>query len=511
MTENSRPLFAPLAAFLLAILLVGQGCALPGRLAAASGERIAGPKTRGPSPRSLSRVKDDGGAAFVPGVGGPGVGDPGVGDPSVGGLDAEATLPDLLAHAARHNPGLEAAFNRWRAAMERAAGAGTLPDPRFSFAVFLEEVETRVGPQRRKYGLSQTFPWFGKLGARKDVAARGADAKWEKFRKTELELFREVKNAWFEYVYLARALAITEENLSLLNDLESVARARFKVGAAPYASVLRAQVELGVLEDRLRSLQDLRGPVAAELNAALGRRPDDPLPGVGKSQDVSLPFEERELWRRLIANNPDLLALEHTVAAENAGLDLARRGSWPDFTLGLDYIETGGARMAGVRDSGKDPLIASLSLNIPFFSGKYAAAEREAERRHHAAIRDLADRRNRLAAALKRALFDFRDADRKTGLYRQTLLPRASQALEVTLQAFEAGGADFLDLVDAQRILLAFRLDLERAVADRAQALAALEALVGGELSSPADAADADVADDEPNTVSPVRKGSEER
>ena len=83
---------------------------------------------------------------------------------------------------------------------------------------------------------------------------------------------------------------------------------------------------------------------------------------------------------------------------------------------------------------------------------------------------------------MKTAFFRFRDAERKIDLYRKTLLPKAGQSLEVTRQAFESGQVNFLDLVDAQRVLLEFRLSLERSLADRAQSLAELERLSGGEL-----------------------------
>lgn len=62
-------------------------------------------------------------------------------------LDAEASVQDYLQYAALNNAGLEAAFNRWKAALERIPQAKSLPDPRFNYTYFVEEVETRVGPQ----------------------------------------------------------------------------------------------------------------------------------------------------------------------------------------------------------------------------------------------------------------------------------------------------------------------------------------------------------------------------
>ena len=78
-------------------------------------------------------------------------------------LTTDISLEKLLTYAAYHNPELEAAFDRWKAALEKIPQVRALPDPRLTYAYYIENVETRVGPQRHRLDLSQTFPWFGKL------------------------------------------------------------------------------------------------------------------------------------------------------------------------------------------------------------------------------------------------------------------------------------------------------------------------------------------------------------
>jgi outer membrane protein TolC len=132
-----------------------------------------------------------------------------------------------------------------------------------------------------------------------------------------------------------------------------------------------------------------------------------------------------------------------------------------------------------IMDSGKDPLIASVSISLPIWFGVYGAREREAEARHAAALGDRRDRENRLAVSVETALYGYEEAVRRLDLYGNTLIPRGRQALEVTRQAFEGGESSFLDLVDAQRSLLEFELSHERARADRAIRRAEIERLIG--------------------------------
>ena len=401
-------------------------------------------------------------------------------------LDEDATLPDYLAYAALNSPALRAAFERFRAAVEKVPQARALPDPRLNFGVFIQAVETRVGPQQAKIGLSQMFPWAGKRGTRGEVALHAGEAARARYEAVKLKVFYRIKQAYWKYWYLSRAVAITDENLKLLTYLESVARQKYAAGTAPHSAVIKAQVELGKLEDRLKTLGDLRIPTSARLAAALGRSSEVllPWPKTPPAEGiVDVSYERLIAW--LEARNPELKAAEAMIAKGEAEAKLAGLNQEPDGMVGLDYVITGESAMAPPPpDSGKDPIVAMFSINLPMLNRpKYDAAEREAESRLDATRNERADKVNELSAALQMALYDFRDSERKINLYRDTLLPKARQALEVTRQAFEAGRADFLDLIDAERTLLEFDLSYARAQSDRVVSLARTEMLVGGEVA----------------------------
>ncbi len=432
-------------------------------------------------------------------------------------LSEDSGLPDYLAYAALNNSGLKAAFHRWQAALERVEQVSAMPDPRLTYRYFIREVETRVGPQKQAAGLAQAFPWFGKLSVRGDIAREAASAAKKRYDARKLELFYWVKDAYYEYYYLARSIEVVRENRDLLKYLEGVARAKYMAASSGQAAVIRAQVELGKLEDALQTRQDLRGPIIARLNAALNRpvELDLPAPKTIVEQQIEVSDAEVLEWAR--ENNPELAALGHQIIKERYGIDLAKKDYFPDITGGLDYTNVGspsrspGASLgnpAALRsasrivggmgdaidayalaksfqpgqlpdDAGQDIWMVSLSMNLPIRLGKYAAGEREARARHRAATEAKVERDNTLGAQIKRVLYDFRDAGRKIDLYRDTLVPKARQNLKATETAYRAGNASFLDLVDAERALLEFELSYERALASHAQRLGELEMLVG--------------------------------
>ncbi len=399
-------------------------------------------------------------------------------------LSEDATFDDFVRYAVRHNPGLEAAFYRWRAALERVPQVKTLPDPQATFAIVLDEVDESAEYMGERYSISQMFPWFGKLKLSGDVALEEARAEARRFEAVRLQLIDQVSRAYFEYAYLHQAIAIARENLELLIRLESVARALYRAGTVNLSDVNRAQVEIGRVEDQVNSLEDLLGAAIAELNAILGRPSQAYLPPVPAISSAQMVFDladfSDEQWIALAKeSNPELAATRHDAAQQRHAIELAQKDYFPDFEIGVEYSRDGSARIAMMDDGGSDMVSLIATINLPIWRKKYDAGTREMMARFAEANRQVRSREDNLEAELKRALFSYRDSRRKVELYGGTLLSKANQSLAITEAAYRAGDAGFSDLIDAQRVLLEFALAHQRAAADCAQAFARVQTLVG--------------------------------
>lgn len=391
-------------------------------------------------------------------------------------------LEDYLRYAALNNAGLKAAFEQWKAAIEQVPQAKSLPDPKFTYGYFIEEVETRVGPQKQKFGIAQVFPWFGKIEARIDAASAAANAARKRYEAEKLKLFYKVKDAFYEYVYLAKAVEIAGQNLELLKHFEEVARTKYIVATATHPDVIRSQVELAKIEDVLKSLEELRDPIVAKLNAVLNRQSFKMLPWPKKEEFKPLTIPRQQLTTILKETNPELAAIDFDIEAAKYKVELAKKKFWPDVGVGVDYIQTGGAIAPNVRDSGKDPVILMFSMNLPIWRENYKAAQSQAQANVRKTSQQKTEIENTIIAGTERVLYNFEDSDRKINLYGDILVPKAEELLQASEIAYQAGTVDFLSLIDAQRTLLKFQLLYERALTDNQQRLAELEMLVGTPL-----------------------------
>jgi len=175
------------------------------------------------------------------------------------------------------------------------------------------------------------------------------------------------------------------------------------------------------------------------------------------------------------------------VEAARHRVELAKKKFWPDIGVGVDWIETGGAVMPGVSDSGSDPVILMFSMNLPIWRESYKAAERQAKSNVRKTEHQRVDVENTIVARAEQVLYDFEDSNRKIKLYGDILVPKAEELVQASETAYQAGVVDFLSLIDAQRTQLKFQLQYERAVTDNMEKLAELEMLAGTQLSSTGD------------------------
>lgn len=393
-------------------------------------------------------------------------------------------LADYLRYASLNNAELKAKFEQWKAALEQIPQAKALDDPKFTYSYFIEEVETRVGPQQQKLGIMQVFPWFGKIQARTDIAAAKAQAAKQRYETTKLKLFRQVKVAFYEFAYLATAIDIAKHNLELLQHFEEVARTKYTTAAAIHPDIIRAQVELAKLEDILKSLEQLKEPTVAKLNSVLNRPIDAELAWPEKVQLEKFQLDRKPLAQALQRANPELAELSWEIQAQKASVKLAKKNFYPDIGIGLDWIQTDGAVNPGVRGSGDDPVILMFSMNIPLWRDKYKAAQQQAKANVRKIQRQRTDTENKLLSKVFQVLYDIEDSQRKTHLYGDVLVSKAQELVQASEIAYKAGTIDFLSLIDAQRMLLKYELDYERAVTNHQQKLAELQMLIGMELSS---------------------------
>ena len=390
----------------------------------------------------------------------------------VADANAPRTLPAYLRYAAIHNPGLKAAFEEWKGALEQIPQAKALPDPKFTYGYFIERVDTR-----QQAGIMQEFPWFGKIEARTDAATAAVKASQRRYEARKLELFSQVKEVFYEYAYLANAIRIATDSVELMRHFEEVARARYVTAAAAHPDIIRAQIEVAKLEDEKVAIERLRAPTVARINAVLNRPADEPLPWPEVEPDRPAEMDRAELVAMLRQRNPELQAMGFDVERLGREVDLAKRSYYPDIGVGVEWMDMDGDAM-----SDDDEVLLGVELNLPIWRRSYRAGEQQSRAAARRARYEESQLENDLIERAERALYEFDDSGRKLRLYEEVLVPKAEELVGASETAYTVGTIDFLSLIDAQQTLLQYRLQRERVYTNCWQRLAELEMLAGTEF-----------------------------
>ncbi|MGB0413019.1 MAG: TolC family protein [Coraliomargarita sp.] len=385
------------------------------------------------------------------------------------------TLQESIIRAESSSPGLQALREQSSAAEARVSGAAALPDPKLQLTYFGESVETRTGPQEAIYSISQTVPWPEKLSTRKAYAVSGADVANLRYAHGLSQLKREVTHHYVELAYLDKAIQSTEANLRLIDDTASIVEAQVQSGASINA-LLRLEVEkerVGDDLDRIRQQQlEERAALAAILSMEL-----DELERVFAFPKLDLISGKASLVEQLQTSNPELNLLRQGVSSLEQRVKLSRLDRYPDFTVGLNYIQVGNEGTAP--DAGTDPWALTFAVNLPIWGGKNNSVIHESMADKRAYEQQYRERALQLKAELSSLMSKRADNERRTQRYEKSLIPLAEQALENSRSAYESNQVSVLELIDSERALLDLNLNYWRAVANVLQADAAIRAVVG--------------------------------
>jgi outer membrane protein TolC len=365
-----------------------------------------------------------------------------------------------------NQPRVEAAYYDYAAAVERITVERSLPDPRLTLELDIQEVVTTVMP-----GLMTDLPWVKKLRIRADAASAESQAKYFGFESAVLQTAFEVKRPYYQLYFLNERLRVNRETLALLGQLEQLARTQVESGKATLQDVLRAEIEQDRLKTEIVNLDDSRNPMLAQFKAALGMKADQPNPPIpAQFESTPMDLTSEQLFADALARNPRLKAMEAEVRMAETGIRLARTSKLPDFNLGVEA------------DAKASPVMVrpTLGVTLPIWRDKIAAEIAGAQALKSAAQARLSAEQIQLAVEFADKSFMYREATRNLELLTKSLLPKARQALEVARSGYRTGRVDFINLLDAERSLLDFQLAEVEARTRRELVLAEVSLLIVG-------------------------------
>jgi outer membrane protein TolC len=449
------------------------------------------------------------------------------------------SLLRYLEIAAKNNPTVQQKFNEYQAALQKIPQVSSLSDPELSMGFFLKPMELVSGNQIADIKLMQMFPWFGVLRNAKDEMSLMANARFELFRDTKLQVFYDVQRTWYELYKVQKDISISEKNLEILKVIERLALVRFK--AAPsggtgatssgagmasgssqnnradgssgmnimgsdqsnagspasnqassslqvssmglssansgLADIYRIQIETGELENNIALLKNQERSVIAQFNSYLNRPSVSPVfTGETLSAD-SLGFSLIAISDSILAKNPMLSMLEFERQSIEARKKMVTAMGYPMVGLGLNYSLISKNAMSTSPMNGKDMIMPMVTVTLPIYRKKYNAMVKEADLLKTATSQNYQAVTNSLQTEYYEAVQLYQDAQRRIKLYENQYL-LASKSLDLIIKSFSTSSSGLTDVLRARQQTLDYELKQVEAVADFNTAVAWLKRLM---------------------------------
>ena len=387
----------------------------------------------------------------------------------------QSKLNDYLNMAAENNPGLKARYAEFEGAMEKIPQVKSLQEPTFSFGYFISPVETRVGPQRARFSLSQMFPWFGTLKERGDVAALQAEASYAKFIDAREKLSMQVKVQYYQLWETYKLIGLEEENLEILRTYENLAQTRFSTSEGRLSSVFRVQLEQKQVNTKLEILKERVTVLERSFFRLINSKPD--TAGVIVADSIALPAGDPVFMRDSLTNHPNVEFFKLQQAAATESKRVAEKSGYPSIGAGIDYVIVGKRSDMSMPDNGKNVLMPMATISIPIWRKKYKAAEKEAAFKEEQFQFEQENMSNTLTSQLDMAVYEMQSAKSEMELYKEQM-DIAQRTLELTISDYTNDLEEFEQILQVQQRLIQFERGFYKAYKEYLMKYAEIEYLI---------------------------------
>src|SRR6266849_139399 len=392
---------------------------------------------------------------------------------------AVTPLAELLQEAEQNNPQIQAARQGWKAAQQVPTQVSTLPDPQFQIQQFsVGSPRPFAGYTNSNFayiglGVSQDFPYPGKLRLKGDIAKRDADVVQQQFESVRRSILAGVKSAYFQLAYLSKTLGILESDGELLQQVDNAADARYRSGMGNQHDLLQAQVERTKLLREITMHHLEVAKLQAQIKQLLNRPQSSPDIEPSELPETPLPYTFEELLSATKAQNPEISGAEKMVERQKLQVDLAHKDFYPDFNVQYMWQRTDPTQFRAY-------YMLSFGVRVPIYRGRkqrpeLAQAEAELNRS-----------RSESEVQSQQVAFEVRseyETAQKTAellkIYREGLLPQARAGFQAGIAAYQNNRQDFQALLASFLDVLHLDEEYWKSIAERETALARLEQLTG--------------------------------
>ncbi len=390
------------------------------------------------------------------------------------------TLQEAEGLAMELDPKLSEFHLKSEALQESAIAAGTLPDPKLKFGLMNFPTDTFDREQEPmtqiQVGVVQMFPSGNTLQLKSDRIVVNARGETARAMAQQRNVIQQVRTSWLDVYYWQHAAEVVANNRKLFRQLVKVTESLYAVGRRKQQDVLRAELELGLLDDRETQVTAMVEMTRANLAKLIGQQ------AAYRPLTIEFPIlpaiPDPEVSRQRLVKHPLLEIEQARVDASQKDVAIARQAYKPAWLLDVTYGFRDGVNSDGSERA--DFLSAMVMMDMPLFTDKRQDRNLSANKlKHQASIYAREDRVRELTRAWEANNAEWLRLGERVRLFETSLLAKAKENSKASLHAYQNDQGDFSSLMRARIMEFETELKALRMRVDYAKSQAKMLYLVG--------------------------------
>ncbi len=408
----------------------------------------------------------------------------------IGGFNLPAqtestTLDSLVQHAISVSPKIKMLKAKMKVSEDKIPQVSNLPDPMLTLGLANLPVNSFSFTQEpmtgKIVGLSQAIPFPGKLSSMGKVSGKQAEIVKQEIDDAVNEVTKNVTENYEDLRFHRKAISIMKESKNLLQEIAKVVRTKYSVSTASQQNLIKIELEITNVSDKIEELKGKESSKLAMLNAILLQDSETPIETGSFPKLTYQNLTVAKLDSIAEANRPYLMGVK--LAKQKAMLmeQTAKYDYYPNFNLMLQYSQRD--EIAKTHTPLTDFFTVMVGISLPLnYGGKVTSKVEES-----VAMQEMYNQQYNAAMQMLNSNFGSSISTLKTlkeriKLIEQGLLPQANQTLNSSLANYQVGKIDFLNVIDAQNKLYQIETNLYKLKTNYLKEITKLEFLIGSKL-----------------------------
>lgn len=352
------------------------------------------------------------------------------------------TLASLESMALAANPSVQRAAALVQAARWRAVQAGLAPNP--EAGIDFQQLGSDGLAEQYGVAFSQEIVVPRKLRLDRTIVQHEARRLSQELQAERQRVLTDVRLAYVRALRADRQLELTRQLVEIGNKGVQISSELLRAREVSRADVLQAELEVEAANILYQNAFNARLAVWREIAALVGRQTMEPQPLDGDIEEITNDLVFEESLTQIQSQSPE-------VAAVLAKIDRARCNLQRQLIEPQPNVTVGG--LVNWRDNGANGNANGavvVSLPIPIWN-KNQGGIGEARYELAAAQRELQRIELALSQRLAPVFQRYSNAAEQVNRFRNRILPKAEETLNLTRQSYELGEIGFVNLLTVQR------------------------------------------------------------